>query len=671
MDSRFARLRSDPRFRRPRKEKSKVVVDDRFKGVFAPQTKKGRVDKYGRPISGTHEQENLRRFYRLEDEDASVPPPPPDYARGQALLESSDEEEDDVSDSSDSKTAGRHSTRPINLTDKDPDAEIDLDEDNFADLDAQAADYAKSHPDDAPSEGSQTSRLAVVNLDWDHVRAAHLFKICASLVSPTASSVTSAPKKTDSDRPREGPSHLVRGKVLSVRIYPSEFGKERLAREEKEGPPPEIFKKSSIVEEDEVNEKNIYQVGDENDYDEDALRRYQLERLRYYYAIITCDSTEAAAHIYSELEGTELERSANIFDLSFVPSDMTFDQECRDEATEDASIAHKGVDFVTDALRHSKVKLTWDEDDPERNQVTRRTLSRKEIEEADFRAYLASSSDDDSDDEKNTNKASKSKGASRDRLRSLLLTGGGDELPEGWDRGQEEDEGDVDMEITFTPGLTESKAAADETTLDKYQRKMREKRKKKKAEVVEKGGEADEFFDAGDDIPVPTKKSAATQKHDNLSVDKPPRSLSTAEELSLLVSSDNPTAEPRHFDMKAILKAEKQAKRKGKRRKTVAEDEANEMQEDFTIDVNDSRFNVLHDNHAFAIDPTNPQFKKTKGMNALLEERSKRQRHKGDGVDGGEKKSTTDGGRSLQNLVESVKRKSSTVDSGSGKRRKL
>jgi hypothetical protein len=41
MDSRFARLRSDPRFRRPRKEKSKVVVDDRFKGVFAPQIKKG------------------------------------------------------------------------------------------------------------------------------------------------------------------------------------------------------------------------------------------------------------------------------------------------------------------------------------------------------------------------------------------------------------------------------------------------------------------------------------------------------------------------------------------------------------------------------------------------------------------------------------------------------
>jgi len=29
------------------------------------------------------------------------------------------------------------------------------------------------------------------------------------------------------------------------------------------------------------------------------------------------------------LEGTELERSANVFDLSFVPDDMTFDEEYR------------------------------------------------------------------------------------------------------------------------------------------------------------------------------------------------------------------------------------------------------------------------------------------------------------------------------------------------------
>ncbi|KAJ7932451.1 hypothetical protein B0H13DRAFT_1955529 [Mycena leptocephala] len=616
MDSRFARLRSDPRFRRPRKEKSKVVVDDRFKG---------RVDKYGRPISGTHEHENLQRFYRLENEEG-IPPPAPDYARGQALLESSDEE-DDASDDSDSSTAGRHSTRPINLLIKIPTRTSTWTKTTCRPRRPGCRKKTVPRVPDKPF-GRSKPRLG-------SCPAVHLFKICSSLVSPSALSLP--PPKNNPDRAPNGiPSRPVRGKVLSVRIYPSEFGKERLAREEKEGPPAEIFKKSSTLEEDEVNEKNIYEVGDENDYDEDALRKYQLERLRYYYAIVTCDSTEAAAHIYSELEGTELERSANIFDLSFVPDDMAFDQECRDEATEDTSTSHKGVDFVTDALRHSKVKLTWDEDDPERNQITRRTLSRKEIEEADFRAYLASSSEeDDSDDEQNTSSKSKRNGASRDKLRSLLLAGGGDELPEGWDRDQADDDRDVDMEITFTPGLTESKGLNDETTLDKYERKMRDKRKKKKeTKPVDASAEADEFFDK-DDLPAPTKNSST------ISVEKTSRSLSTAEELSLLVASDHPIAEPRHFDMKAILKAEKQAKRKGKRGKNVSRDAADEMQEDFTIDVNDSRFQVLHDNHAYAIDPSNPHFKKTKGMNALLEERSKRQRHKGESVESDVKQSPT------------------------------
>ena len=46
---------------------------------------------------------------------------------------------------------------------------------------------------------------------------------------------------------------------------------------------------------------------------------------------MTCDTVEAAAFLISELNGTELERSANVFDLSFVPDDMTFDNEFRYE----------------------------------------------------------------------------------------------------------------------------------------------------------------------------------------------------------------------------------------------------------------------------------------------------------------------------------------------------
>ena len=66
------------------------------------------------------------------------------------------------------------------------------------------------------------------------------------------------------------------------------------------------------------------------------MRAYQIETFteispsnRYYYAIVECDSVEAASHLYDELEATELERSANVFDLSFVPDDMEFDGEFR------------------------------------------------------------------------------------------------------------------------------------------------------------------------------------------------------------------------------------------------------------------------------------------------------------------------------------------------------
>ncbi|KAI0669809.1 hypothetical protein C8Q78DRAFT_976734 [Trametes maxima] len=727
-DPRFARLKSDPRFRRIKKDKNKVVVDERFKDIFDDKRKnKGkkpaaRVDKYGRSLADDHEQENLRRFYRLEDEDEAQleVKAGPDYARGEVLLESSDEEDDrpgapesdDESDAGGIITLGRDVTQPIPV--HDDAAEVDLDEDNYADLDAQAAAYAKANPaadEDAP-QVQRTRRLAVVNLDWDHVRAIHLYKIMSSLVSPSGSAVASGSDKKASKSSSKG---VVRGKVLSVRVYPSEFGKERMAREEKEGPPAELFKKREL-DPDEINERTVYETGDGEDYDEEALRKYQLERLRYYYAIAECDSVEAASHIYDELEGTELERSANVFDLSFVPDGMTFDDDFRDEATDDLSAPYKPVEFVTDALRHSKVKLTWDEDEPERAEVTRRVLSKKEIEENDFRAYIASSSDSEPDDvpaapkDKGRSKNKANKAAERDKLRALLLRGGDDEMPEGWGRdkgrgGFSDGEGsdDVDMEITFTPGLSAAKDDKDETTLEKYQRKMKEKKKKRKEEMLERrkdgqegatvakkgDGLDDDFF--GADSAESAEEDEAPREKKGKGVDKrskrkdkgeddeerPARVESTAEELALIAASENPDAEVKHFDMKAVLRAEKRGgkKKKGKKGKKGADDGEADLQEDFRIDVKDERFQAVLDDHTFAIDPSNPHFKKTKGMSALLDERSRRQQEKTsrNHESTASKRNASDGNQpSLQSLVESVKRKSAAMDeSGMGKRRKL
>ena len=57
-------------------------------------------------------------------------------------------------------------------------------------------------------------------------------------------------------------------------------------------------------------------------------------RLRYYYAVVKCDSVETARLIYQNCDGTEYESTANIFDLRYVPDDMEFDD---DEAKDTCS----------------------------------------------------------------------------------------------------------------------------------------------------------------------------------------------------------------------------------------------------------------------------------------------------------------------------------------------
>ena len=68
---------------------------------------------------------------------------------------------------------------------------------------------------------------------------------------------------------------------------------------------------------------------------------------RYYYAIVEFSDVSAATYIYREVNGTEFERTANVFDISFVPDDMEFDEDYHEVATEEAK-GYKGNDFVTD-----------------------------------------------------------------------------------------------------------------------------------------------------------------------------------------------------------------------------------------------------------------------------------------------------------------------------------
>lgn len=177
------------------------------------------MDKYGRKISRTHEEDSLERFYRLAEDgeddiktrDIQGMTKPIDYARGEVLLESSDEEggqgAEDTEESSQSDA-----DEILRLGGSDEELDIDLDEDIFTELDAQVSMYAKVNESLEEKEEKQdigvanrTRRLAVVNLDWEYVRASHLYKIFSCLVSPTAPHVpVTTSKNVERPNPKKG-----------------------------------------------------------------------------------------------------------------------------------------------------------------------------------------------------------------------------------------------------------------------------------------------------------------------------------------------------------------------------------------------------------------------------------------------------------------------------------
>lgn len=104
-----------------------------------------------------------------------------------------------------------------------------------------------------------------------------------------------------------------------------------MAEEEVKGPQELTEKKllsdnSDDEEEEEYGDKAVADEAEEgSDYNMEKLRQYQLNRLKYYYAVIECNSVNAGDKIYAECDGLEYESTATKLDLRFIPDDMTFD----------------------------------------------------------------------------------------------------------------------------------------------------------------------------------------------------------------------------------------------------------------------------------------------------------------------------------------------------------
>lgn len=718
-DPRFANIQTDPRFRLPSRKHAHVKIDKRFAHMLRDEdfSSKAKVDRYGRKLAKDTGRKELARFYKLKDDEG---------------LEASGEEIDDdeevekelqrVEKKYDpARDGGFSSSSEESSSEEEEDQVDDAEEDEvFGFPDHQA------EPGDGVPMGEVSPRLAVVNLDWDNIRAADLMAVFSSFV----------------------PSN---GRIINVSIYPSEFGKERIEREEMEGPPKEIFASNGTKgndgttfsesedepsdeedvdeqEEDEKIKKDILKENQGDEFDSAKLRHYQLERLRYYYAVLTCSSPSTAQAIYEAVDGTEYLTSANFFDLRFIPDDVEFtDNKPIDECGRIPD-GYRPNEFVTDALQHSEVKLTWDADDGTRKEVQKRAFagSRADIDENDLKAYLGSDSSEDEGlepivvdatagkisnaeavEDSTAPKLTK-KAAERQRMRALL---GLQDAPAPSKRVKSGAGGPVgDMQITFSSGLTsaptkgsvfENEPERNETTVEKYVRKEKERKARRKEKLKSSRTDrdaADEKADAsgeekvqgkdtnpepadlGFDDPfftAPADDKAATTalrkeekwlKRAQRAADDAASSAQRAE-LELLMVDDQTGGEVNHFDINEIAKAEKALKKKKRRKLSAREKLALEakQRDGFRMDVRDPRFGAVFERNEFAIDPSNPRFKGTEGMKALLEEgRRKRKRGGMDGEEGdrrGKRKAGDTGidgegaGEDLQKLVERVKGK--------------
>ncbi|KAL4896225.1 uridine kinase family-domain-containing protein [Aspergillus ambiguus] len=692
-DPRFANIQNDPRYRLPSKRHTHVKLDKRFAHVLNDKdfSRNAPVDRYGRKLARDDTKKQLERFYQLE-EDEEDPEIDVDIDDDEVLKEL---KRADAKSYDPARDGGFSSS---SSEEESSDEDDDGDEDEMVGS-GEELQFPDKQQMDVPT-GDVTKRIAVVNLDWDNIRAEDLFAVFSSFV-PAG------------------------GKILQVSVYPSEFGKERMEREEVEGPPKEIFASAKDDDEssgdddegldsDEEEEKikqSIVQEDKGEEFNSTQLRKYQLERLRYFYAILTFSSKDVAKHVYDLVDGAEYLTSANFFDLRFVPDETDFSEDKpRDECSR-IPAGYQPNDFVTDALQHSKVKLTWDMEDKSRKEAQARAFrgSRKEIDENDLKAYLASDSSGEEEDEDegavevvdttkgdgSSSKISK-KEEERQRMRALLGLSGEPS------HSSKSDAPVGEMEVTFTSGLAggpqrdsifENEPQIEETTIERYIRKERErkKRRKEKLKAAKQDGpvteDEEKNAESGDDKPAPEedlgfddpffddpsgKESAAARRKEEKRKKRAERAAEEAAEASKraeleLLMVDEDQSGMKHFNMTEIEKAEKQARKKKKGKGKGKQ--VPEVQDDFQMNVSDPRFSRLFESHEFAIDPTNPRFKATSGMKALLEEGRKRRRDRTERDDEAEtnsadrkkkpkkQKKEAGGSEELKKLVDQVKRK--------------
>lgn len=654
-DERFKHIATDPKFRRIPKADKKVKIDKRFRGMFEDEKFKIKytVDKRGRPVNHTSNSD-LKRYYHMSS-DSEEPSESENEESGKYVRAPKSDSENDLKES---KKGDK--VIPDVVKKKLKDLSVDyargegcLNTDSSSD-DESSEEESTEETDvehdwgeldkDAETTDEATKRLAICNMDWDRIRAVDLMVTLSSFL-PAG------------------------GHIESVTIYPSEFGKKRMHEEELKGPT-ELVNNKKYNDDD-----NDEETEEGSKYHMEKLRQYQLNRLRYYYAVAIFDSPETANKIYSECDGLEYESSATKLDLRFIPDDTTFTEKPKEKCDKLPELnKYQPRFFTTTALQQAKVELTWDETNPNRIEIAKKLSDGKidDVTDADLQAYLASSSGEESEEEEDKEKTEieENENSNEDpinKYRNLLA-----EIEKS---SEEKNKKDVEMEVTWELNVKDKSEklvkkkiedGVDKTPFQQYLDKRKEKRKLKKKDKKNKDGQDEEQSDSDMDFDMNDPYFAeefnnsefkTKKKHDkkNKEEDNSEDEQQKAQlELLMLDNDDN----KKHFNLK---KLEIKETNKKKKRKSKNESAPSNENDDFQVDVKDARFSAIFSSHHYNIDPTDPRYKKTKGMEALIEEKQRRVETNDNDNVSDEQPPAKKPKAELNALVNSVKRKTKNL----------
>eukprot|EP01084_Bolivina_argentea_P056120 102742_1 len=295
-------------------------------------------------------------------------------------------------------------------------------------------DDARAVLDDVNDTNSQdcepTNRLAIVNCDWDNLHAQDLYMIFRSFLPPEGSiiKISIHPSKYGVEQMKKeeqfGPdakiweegqlSNAVKdmddaanfiaeneqnGEDYQQRDDDDDDDDEELEEEEEEELDERTEKLHEEMERLEKLQSTITAIKqgragdvleDEVDtvYNKQALRKYELQKLRYYYAIAELDSIETADRIYQELNNREYRQTCNVLSLSFVDADFVAPHEPSDVCTDIPANYIAASDKQTNALGSTFLELSWDKTDPNRMELCQKAFTDQQLNNMDLEAYL-------------------------------------------------------------------------------------------------------------------------------------------------------------------------------------------------------------------------------------------------------------------------------------------